>query len=80
MGRERLPAGPGRTSHPRGSRILAVADTFDTMVHPRHSQPGLPENEAVIELRRCRGTQFDPAAVDAFLQTLGLGPCGPLRS
>jgi response regulator RpfG family c-di-GMP phosphodiesterase len=74
------PRGLAGPDIPRGSRILAVADTFDTMVHPRHTQPGLPENEAVIELRRCRGTQFDPAAVDAFLQTLGLGPCGPLRA
>jgi response regulator RpfG family c-di-GMP phosphodiesterase len=68
------PRGLAGPEIPRGSRILAVADTFDTMVHPRHAQPGLPENEAVNELRRCRGTQFDPVAVDAFLQALGLVP------
>jgi response regulator RpfG family c-di-GMP phosphodiesterase len=73
------PQGLARYAIPRASRLLAVADTFDTMVHPRHSQPGLPENEAANELRRCRGTQFEPAAVDAFLQTLGLGPLTPPR-
>jgi len=73
------PRGLAGHAIPRGSRLLAVADSFDTMVHPRHSQPGLPENEAANELRRCRGTQFEPAAVDAFLRTLGLGPLSPPR-
>jgi HD-GYP domain-containing protein (c-di-GMP phosphodiesterase class II) len=74
------PRGLAGTAIPQGSRVLAVADTYDTMVHPRHAQPGLPENEALGELRRCRGTQFEPAAVDAFLQTLGITPSGPPRS
>lgn len=73
------PRGLAGTEIPRGSRILAVADTYDTMVHPRHAQPGLPENEAVSELLRCRGTQFEPAAVDAFLHALGISPSGPPR-
>ena len=74
------PVGVAGLAIPPGSRILAVVDTFDTMVHPRHANPGLPENEAVGELRRCRGTQFEPAAVDAFLRTLGIAPPAPFRT
>jgi response regulator RpfG family c-di-GMP phosphodiesterase len=61
---------------PLGSRILAVVDSYEAMIHPRSFQPGLPEAEALTELARCSGTQFDPAVVGAFLQVLGVA--GPL--
>jgi len=51
---------------PLGSRIIAVADAFHAMTHPRsHSVRRTPE-EAFEELLRCSGTQFDPAVVAAF--------------
>jgi HD-GYP domain-containing protein (c-di-GMP phosphodiesterase class II) len=55
---------------PLGARIIAVADAFDAMVSARAYRKGRPVEEALAELRRCRGTQFDPLAVDAFLRSL----------
>ncbi len=55
---------------PLQARILAVADTFDSMTaeRPYRQTPG--REKAVEELRRCSGTQFDPDVVDAFLRVL----------
>ena len=55
---------------PRGARILAVADAFDTMVTDRPYRAALPVHEATAELRMCAGTQFDTDVVDAFLSGL----------
>jgi putative two-component system response regulator len=54
-------------------RILAVADTFDAIVTRRPYRDERSEREAVDELRRCAGTQFDPAVVDAFERALSRG-------
>ena len=51
---------------PLGARILAVADSFDAMVTDRPYRKGLPHWEAMEELERCAGTQFDPRVVEAF--------------
>ena len=52
---------------PLGARIIGVCDAYDAMISRRPYRPGVktPE-EAVAELRRCAGTQFDPAIVEAF--------------
>jgi HD-GYP domain-containing protein (c-di-GMP phosphodiesterase class II) len=55
---------------PIGSRILSVADSYDTMVSDRAYKAARPFGEALDELRRCAGTQFDPAIVEAFLESL----------
>jgi len=52
---------------PFGSRILAVADSFDAMTTARPYRDALTHEEATEELRRHRGTQFDSAVVDSFL-------------
>jgi putative two-component system response regulator len=57
---------------PLGARILAVADSFDAMVCDRPYRLALPMTEIVDEIRRCSGTQFDPAVVAAFLNTVGM--------
>ncbi len=49
------------------ARILAVADTYDSMTTTRPYRKGLTHEAAVKEIRRCSGTQFDPAIVRAFL-------------
>jgi HD-GYP domain-containing protein (c-di-GMP phosphodiesterase class II) len=51
---------------PIGARIVAVCDAYDAMRsgHPYRAARSLPETLA--ELRRCAGTQFDPAVVDAL--------------
>jgi response regulator RpfG family c-di-GMP phosphodiesterase len=55
---------------PWGARIVAVADAYDTMTHPRVFCDPLPHAQAILELDRCRGTQFDPAVADAFLRAV----------
>lgn len=49
-------------------RILAVADAFDAMLSDRPYRSARAEEEAVEELLRCAGTQFDPTVVEAFLR------------
>jgi diguanylate cyclase (GGDEF)-like protein len=55
---------------PLGARIIAVADTFDAMVSARPYRKACTLEAALAELRRCRGTQFDPLVVDAFIQSI----------
>lgn len=52
---------------PLEARIAAVADTFDAMTSHRPYRPQLPTEATLEELLRCRGSQFDPEAVDAFI-------------
>jgi two-component system, cell cycle response regulator len=60
------PDGLAGANIPLGARIVAVADAFDAMTSPRpYSLPRSPD-AALEELRRCAGTQFDPAVVEAF--------------
>ncbi len=52
------------------SRLLAVADAYDAMTQPRPYRAALSHEEAVAEILRCKGTQFDPIIVDALLQVI----------
>ncbi|MCL4811760.1 MAG: response regulator [Vicinamibacteraceae bacterium] len=64
---------------PLASRILAVADTYESMVRPRRPQPALPVADALQELDRCSGTQFDPDVVAAFRSVVpSLPPARPV--
>jgi len=49
-----------------GARIFAVVDAFDAMVSDRVYRRGCSYEDAVKELERCAGTQFDPMIVQAF--------------
>ncbi|HWS14554.1 MAG TPA: HD domain-containing phosphohydrolase [Candidatus Methylomirabilis sp.] len=49
------------------SRIMAIADTFDAMTSTRAYRKALPISDAIAEVRRCSGSQFDPDIVPAFL-------------
>jgi diguanylate cyclase (GGDEF)-like protein len=51
---------------PLGARIVAVAAAFEGMTSPRPYAPPRTPEEALEELARCAGTQFDPAVVEAF--------------
>lgn len=55
---------------PVGSRLIAVADTFDAMTTDRPYREALPACAAITEIRRNAGAQFEPAAVDAFLRVV----------
>jgi HD-GYP domain-containing protein (c-di-GMP phosphodiesterase class II) len=52
---------------PLFGRIAAICDTWDCMLSDRAYSPAFTVGEAVAELRRCSGTQFDPALVTLFL-------------
>jgi hypothetical protein len=54
---------------PIGARIIMVADTVDAMTSHRPYRPAMGYEDVVSELRRYSGLQFDPAVVDAFLQS-----------
>jgi diguanylate cyclase (GGDEF)-like protein len=56
---------------PLGARIIFVADAFDAMTSERVYSEAVSERDALAELERCAGTQFDPAVVEAFSQELG---------
>ncbi len=60
------PDGVAGEAIPLGARIVAVCDAYDAMRTPRPYSSPVPEEAVLAELRRCRGTQFDPAIVDAF--------------
>jgi diguanylate cyclase (GGDEF)-like protein/putative nucleotidyltransferase with HDIG domain len=49
---------------PLGARIILVADAFEAMTTDRPYRAGRPAAEAIVELRRCAGRQFDPAVVE----------------
>jgi putative nucleotidyltransferase with HDIG domain len=51
---------------PLGARILAVAETLDTMISDHPYRRALPLSHAREEIRRFNGTQFDPRVVEAF--------------
>lgn len=52
---------------PIGSRILAVADTYDAMTSDRAYRRGLSDKIAREEIKKYRGLMYDPVVVDAFL-------------
>ncbi|MGO8883321.1 MAG: HD-GYP domain-containing protein [Streptosporangiaceae bacterium] len=55
---------------PEFARIIAVADAFDSMTSTRSYRQARRIDEAVDELRKGAGTQFDPLLVDAFIVAL----------
>lgn len=58
---------------PLEARILALADTFDAMTSDRPYRKGLPINEALNEIARCAGYQFDPRLAKQFLAMFAYG-------
>ncbi|MFZ5611662.1 MAG: diguanylate cyclase, partial [Bacillota bacterium] len=55
---------------PLGSRIIAVADSFDAMTTKRSYKKAKDMNEAILELKKGAGEQFDPKIVEIFIQIL----------
>lgn len=53
-----------------GSRIIAVADAYDTMTRSRVFRDALAPSDALLEVERCAGAQFDPLVVDAFRRAI----------
>lgn len=61
------PDGVSGEAIPLAARIIAVCDAYDAMVAARPYRRAVSHSEALAELRRCAGAQFDPRVVDAFV-------------
>ena len=68
------PDGLSRESIPLLSRVIAVVDTYDAMTNDRSYRRAMSPADAIEELKRCAGTQFDPFIVSEFLQMLKENP------
>ncbi len=55
---------------PIGARIIAVVDAYYAMLSERPYRQAMTKDEAIAELRRCAGTQFDPRVVESFVRCL----------
>lgn len=55
---------------PLGARIITVADAYQAMLSDRPYRKALSQQEAIEEMKRGSGTQFDPKVVQAFLQVI----------
>jgi diguanylate cyclase (GGDEF)-like protein len=65
---------------PLGARIIFVADAYDAMTSDRVYRARLSDDEAIAELARCSGTQFDPEVVAALAEELGVGAAWPVAA
>ena len=57
---------------PLGARIIFVADAYDAMTSDRVYRRRLSAHDALVELQRCAGSQFDPEVVASFAEELGV--------
>ena len=64
------PAGLSGESIPLGARIVAVCAVYGTLIAERPYRPSFTSSEALDEVRRHSGSQFDPAVVEAFVTAL----------
>jgi HD-GYP domain-containing protein (c-di-GMP phosphodiesterase class II) len=64
------PMGLAGEEIPEFARVISVADAFDAMTSARSYSAARPIEEAVEELLKCSGSQFDPVMVEAFLRAL----------
>jgi response regulator RpfG family c-di-GMP phosphodiesterase len=67
---EGYPDGMSGAGIPLGSRVIAVAVAFAALTTPRPYRPAGSVEDALEELRRCSGTQFDPRVVEALAAEL----------
>jgi putative nucleotidyltransferase with HDIG domain len=65
------PSGKAGKEIPIEARVLAVADAFDAMTSDRPYRRALTHDEALAEVERCSGTQFDPEIARIFLELFG---------
>src|SRR3954447_25558596 len=70
------PDGLAGAEIPLEARILSVADAFDAMTSERPYSAALPVDEALAELRRCAGTQFDAGCVELLCTALASDGAG----
>ncbi|WP_218916087.1 HD-GYP domain-containing protein [Kosmotoga pacifica] len=64
------PDGLAEKDIPLASRIIAVVDSYDSMIYDRPYRKALKKEDALEEIKRCSGTQFDPEVAKAFLKLI----------
>ena len=69
------PAGRAGTEIPAAARVLSVADAFDAMTSDRPYRAAVRADDALEEIGRCAGSQFDPDVALAFLEVWDAGAC-----
>ena len=65
---------------PIEARLLGVADAFDAMTSGRAYRPALSVEQALAELRRCAGSQFDPEFAETFVDGWRTGDIASVES
>jgi putative nucleotidyltransferase with HDIG domain len=65
------PSGKAGEEIPVEARVLAIADAFDAMTSDRPYRRALTREQALAEVERCAGTQFDPEIARVFLEVFG---------
>jgi HD-GYP domain-containing protein (c-di-GMP phosphodiesterase class II) len=68
------PDGLAGAAIPLGARIIAACDAYEAMTSERCYQAARSSDDAIAELQRNSGTQFDPAVIDALFRRLTLEP------
>ncbi len=58
------------TNIPLISRIVSIVDSYDAMTHDRPYRKALSKDEAIKELKRCSGKQFDPKLTKIFIEII----------
>jgi len=64
------PQGLSGENIPLASRIIAIVDAYDAMTNDRIYRKALSKEEAITEIQRNKGTQFDPLIADVFIKIL----------
>ena len=62
------PSGLKKEQIPLGARVMAVVDAFEAMIQGRPYRKTFPVTQALEELKKNSGTQFDPRIINAFLE------------
>ena len=68
------PKGLSGKNIPLGARILGIADAYQAMTEDRYYRQARTHQEAVAELQKVKGTQFDPEVLDVFLNVVNSDP------
>ena len=66
------PKGLKNSEIPKGAKIIGVADAYDAMTTIRPYRGAYTSDEAIFELKKCSGTQFDATVVNALVEVLKL--------
>lgn len=64
------PRGLSKDSIPLYSRIISIVDSYEAMTSDRPYRKAVDPEIAIDELKRCKGTQFDPSLVDIFISLI----------